>query len=1090
METIADFHLHSYLSRACSKAAHLEGYASWAVLKGVNLLGTGDFTHPQYFNYIKEKLIPAEPGLFKLKQSKWQSPFYNELMDVSHIRFILTVEISNIYKKNDRTRKNHNIVFAPDFKTVETINKSLDRIGNIASDGRPILGLDAKNLLNIVLEASEDAFLVPAHIWTPWFSLLGSKSGFDSVEECFEELSPYIFSLETGLSSDPPMNWKLSQLDRYTLISNSDAHSPANLAREANVFSCARDYFSIKQALQNPEKGFNGTIEFFPEEGKYHFDGHRKCNIMIDPAESNKLNNICPVCGKPLTVGVMNRVEELADRKLPIKPKNKPGFTSLIPLPEILGEILGVGSKSKRVSEQYSQLISLYNNELDILRNIPIEDLSKKVNTLFGEAIKRLRKEQVYRKPGYDGEFGVITVFNPDEIADFIGQKSLFTLSKNNPSKEKTPKEQKVKQRTRSQKTLKQKDEQAIVINDEQKAAIAAVKGHHIITAGPGTGKTFTLTSRIVNLIQNHSINPNNILAITFTNRAAREMQQRLYDTLGSKSEEITIQTFHSFCFQQLKKAHPHYQIMDEAERSGLISQLFSSKVAPVKKGEINKLISLFFCNGWDAIKQSEQDAERIRKIEYIIRKYENHCQQTGYLDIEGLIYFYHNYLTQNSNALISIQEQFPYVLVDEFQDVNTMQYELIKLMAYRTSCYVIGDPNQSIYGFRGSRLQCFFDFQNDFNPTTHNLVRNYRSAQSIIHAANKLIQHNSMQNDNTIQAITKDKGEIFYFSAPSEASEAEFIIETIENVIGGITHFSMDSGRVESHSNYEYSFKDIAVLYRLNQQKESLQKAFHRSGIPYQIVGEVPYFKKKPLSLITAILFYLESMVCSCNDQDVNNPLLQDVFLKKVKQIGKSMNIPVINITNLLEKLNQQIAKPFLMRIEDLITEIVQQLEIVIEDQEIMERFLELSREFHSDLSQFCIHLKFHSGIEDYTPDVQKVTLSTLHAAKGLEFPVVYITGLEQGVLPLTLFNTKKEATNVEGDLIEEERRLFYVGLTRAKQLLYLTNSQKRKLMGKTQLQNPSPFLSELPDNCYQAVGFKKLKAPKKPLVKQLELY
>ena len=316
MKFIADLHVHSKFSRATAKNLDLENLYIAAQLKGITVVGTGDFTYPQWFSEICEKLEPAEEGLFKLKD-EIAKVCDAQVPDVcrSLVRFILSTEISNIYKKNDKTRKNHNLVLVPDLAVAEKFSAKLDRIGNIKSDGRPILGLDARNLLEILLETSDRAFLIPAHIWTPWFSILGSKSGFNSIQECFEDLTPHIFAAETGLSSDPPMNWRVSDLDRLTLVSNSDAHSPLNLGREANLLNTRLSYSGIKSALKSGDSDvFLSTFEFYPQEGKYHLDGHRNCNIRLNPRETMDCDGKCPVCGKALTLGVLYRVEELADR--------------------------------------------------------------------------------------------------------------------------------------------------------------------------------------------------------------------------------------------------------------------------------------------------------------------------------------------------------------------------------------------------------------------------------------------------------------------------------------------------------------------------------------------------------------------------------------------------------------------------------------------------------------------------------------------------------------------------------------------------------------------------------------------------------
>ncbi|MFH1401906.1 MAG: endonuclease Q family protein [Parcubacteria group bacterium] len=393
----------------------LENLDKWAKIKGIKVLGTGDFTHPEWFKNLKENLEPSEPGLFKLKNSS------------SETRFLLTSEISCIYSKNNQVRKVHIIIFAPSFEVVEKINGRLNLIGNLKSDGRPILGLDAKELARIVLDASQDCFVVPAHLWTPWFSIFGSKSGFDSIKECFEEYSKYIFAVETGLSSDPAMNWRLSSLDEISLISNSDAHSPRKIGREANVFDAEISYNSIIEAIrQKDPKKFLYTIEFFPEEGKYHFDGHRSCGVSLAPKETKKYNGICPACGRPLTIGVLSRVEELADRKEGEIPKGAVPFKNLIPLEEIIADAMGVLPGAKQVALEYQNLIKKFGNEFGILLDVPENDLKEFTLWKIVEGIIKVREGKVDIKPGYDGVYGKIKIFEETEKRDQIKQKTLL----------------------------------------------------------------------------------------------------------------------------------------------------------------------------------------------------------------------------------------------------------------------------------------------------------------------------------------------------------------------------------------------------------------------------------------------------------------------------------------------------------------------------------------------------------------------------------------------------------------------------------------------------------------------------------------
>jgi uncharacterized protein (TIGR00375 family) len=423
MRFIADLHIHSKYSRATSRDMSPERIWKWAQLKGITVIGTGDFTHPEWFKQLNEMLDPAGNGLFSLKKEFGSDDIPESCR--ADVLFMLSAEISCIYSKNGKTRKVHSIIFVPDFASAARINIALSKIGNLHSDGRPILGLDARELLKIVVESSPDAVLVPAHAWTPHFSVFGAASGFDSLEECFEELTPHIFAIETGLSSDPSMNWRLSALDRITLISNSDAHSPAKIGREANIFDIEISYETVMDAMKT-RKGFAGTIEFFPEEGKYHYDGHRACSASLTPKETIKHNYLCPVCGKKVTVGVMHRVEKLADRENGFKPGGSPDYHSIIPLPEIISEVLKVGVNSKAVNNEYLKLLENLGTEFKILMETPLNDIERTGSPLLREAISRMRKRDIHIAPGYDGEFGKIKIFEEVERKKIKGQTMLF----------------------------------------------------------------------------------------------------------------------------------------------------------------------------------------------------------------------------------------------------------------------------------------------------------------------------------------------------------------------------------------------------------------------------------------------------------------------------------------------------------------------------------------------------------------------------------------------------------------------------------------------------------------------------------------
>ncbi|MDO8470471.1 MAG: endonuclease Q family protein [bacterium] len=415
MKFIGDFHIHSKYARATSQDMNLENLAIWAKKKGIQVMSTGDFTHPAWFQELRSKLEPSAPGLFKLKNN------------TSGTSFILTTEISCIYSKNGKVRKVHLLVFAPSLEAVKKINDRLALRGNLAADGRPIIGIDAIDVVKIALDASPECMVIPAHAWTPWFAVFGSKSGFDSLEECFDDYAKYIYAVETGLSSDPAMNWRFSKLDNVALISNSDSHSLQKIGREANVFDTEVSYQGIADAIKTRDpKKFLFTVEFFPEEGKYHYDGHRLCHVSLAPAQSKERNGICPKCGKPLTIGVLNRVEELADRPEGFVPPNNIPFKSLVPLDEIIGEALHVGVHSKQVLKEYEGLLGKIGSEFKILLDTSLSDLQEATLPEIAHAISCVREGKIRIEPGYDGEYGKIALPSAEKEAPFTPQRNLL----------------------------------------------------------------------------------------------------------------------------------------------------------------------------------------------------------------------------------------------------------------------------------------------------------------------------------------------------------------------------------------------------------------------------------------------------------------------------------------------------------------------------------------------------------------------------------------------------------------------------------------------------------------------------------------
>jgi DNA helicase II / ATP-dependent DNA helicase PcrA len=421
----ADLHTHSHYAQATSKFLCLETLYQWAQVKGINVVGTGDFTHPAWFSELQQKLVPAGNGFFKLRDIPAQAALSGMRVKDSPVQFCLSTEICTVYPFDGRVRKNHNLVYAPDFEIAGLINAKLGKLADLSVDGRPTLPISSRDLLELILTVSDQAYLVPAHAWTPWFSTLGSKGGYNSVDECFRDMTPYIFALETGLSSDPAMNWQWSKLDNLTMLSSSDAHSPQKLGREANRFDTEMSYDAMFAAIKTGQ-GFKGTYEFFPEEGKYSYDGHRKCGVCLSPQETAKLKGICPVCRKPLTIGVMNRVAALADRKEPVKPLRAPAFEYIIPLLEILSELEGAGVESKKVTAAFISAINMAGNQFALLKEVPVEEIHH-YRPRLAEAIRKLRAGEVQRIPGYDGVYGAIHLLGNTDVSQVASsQASLF----------------------------------------------------------------------------------------------------------------------------------------------------------------------------------------------------------------------------------------------------------------------------------------------------------------------------------------------------------------------------------------------------------------------------------------------------------------------------------------------------------------------------------------------------------------------------------------------------------------------------------------------------------------------------------------
>lgn len=1078
MSFFADLHIHSKYSRATSRNCDLENLAWWARRKGISVVATGDFTHPAWWQEISEKLVPAEPGLFRLRPEIEQEVSSRLPAACRGItRFLIEVEISTIYKKGDKTRKVHHLIYASNLETAGKFRDRLGSIGNISSDGRPILGLDSRDLLEITLESGPDAYLIPAHIWTPWFAAMGSKSGFDSIDECYGDLSSHIFAVETGLSSDPPMNWRVSQLDRFTLVSNSDAHSPPMLGREANIFETEMDYFAMRNALETGV-GFGGTVEFFPEEGKYHLDGHRACQVCLEPGETRDRQGLCPHCGKPVTVGVLHRVETLSDRPAGVQPKKTSPFHSLVPLPEIVSEIRGVGPKSKTVQNAVALLVDRLGPELDILASLPIEDIQRATDPLVAEALTRLRAGQVHRQSGFDGEFGVIRLFEPGELDARNSVASLFESPQPSPSSSRSeapkrdsnlpldsPKESPSGPPSAALPTRREtgdspdqvpprsdpepptpvppspeaKQSEAPTsssvlgaLDPDQRKAAELTTGPMLIVAGPGTGKTRTLTHRLAYLVSECGVEPAHCLAVTFTRRAANEMRQRLLDLVPSKATELRLHTFHGLGLELIREnasalGFPSPPRVADPKKS---LKILARRFELTPKEAISRAQELSQWRREHAIGQSGRLGQEggTRPIENSeisdqAAAYEEALAASCRVDFDDLLILPLRLFFANPSLRSHYRNHFRHVAVDEFQDVDPLQYQLIRqLVRGGGNLCVIGDPDQSIYRFRGADVELFLRFQKDF-PTTKRvqLGRNYRSGRYIVRAAVQAVAPSSLVPDRSLTAMRREAAERpVLHGAASDKAEAEFVVATIEKLLGGTSHFSVDSGRVGTNDGEALSFNDFAVLYRTDAQAAPLVEALNRSGIPFQ---KRSHHRLANQPAVAEILEVLPSLAEPGGASEVNLERL----------LGQAANVVASGSTPPLKS----------------------NLEAAVE----LLRPLALSCE--GTVDDFLAGISLGAEVDTWDPRAERVTLMTLHGAKGLEFPVVFLVGCEEGLLPFYF-------PGEEPDL-EEERRLFFVGITRAESRLFLSHAARRFRYGKVRPAEPSPFLRVIEEDLLQ---------------------
>lgn len=1196
----ADLHIHSRFSRATSKSLTLPLLAAWAQVKGLSVLGTGDFTHPLWLQELKEHLrYDEETGLCILPQQEKVLTAQALPHEPAPVYFMLQGEISSVYKREGKTRKVHNIVFMPHFTAAQKFCKRLAKVGNLSADGRPILGLDSRDLLEMVLETDPDAFLIPAHIWTPWYSLFGSKSGFDSVEECFGDLASHVFALETGLSSDPAMNRLVSALDAFRLVSNSDAHSAEKLGREANHFEGRIHYQGILSALRSPqadaETRFLGTLEYFSQEGKYYADGHRRCEVCWLPEETLAHEGKCPVCGKAVTVGVLNRIMALADRQTPVYP-DETSAQHLVPLAEILAEIFGLGSKSLKVQRMYESAIKRFGTELFILRQAETSDLNRFLNPL-GEAIERVRRGVVTVQKGYDGLYGAVQIFTDDEkrtIVREVGEgarpqkKQAQDLSLLGESKMvgKNVEAEALSGKTKNQghgkddsdlsMTLEEREERSPAQNEdaaqknnqadslqnpvlassklvdgivgephgdsvnddsdretdggaentatsisgnflfsdmndepteeplpflplseeegvpvfpeerlnlEQRAAAFVDNCPTLLMAGAGTGKTYTLFARLCHLLRQGAV-PRSLLVVTFTRKAATEMDRRLLELFGQGTKLPVIDTLYALALDLWHKTHADVPVLlsDESAR-----QVFGE--ANIEEDAKN------ITAAWESISLSRL-LLKPADDEYsaYASRYTAHKSAWNLADYTDLLEFW---LEQARSGIF--KPLWDYVLVDEVQELSPLGRALVAAIVPSSGrgFFGVGDSDQTLYKVSGDDVGVVEAFQKQWpDLQLLTLMTGFRAqkglwevSRSILHADDSVIENSSplpgfqgaahgngkggsessgrintpeqpffdsppagsdkampasssavtgdlsvWQGQANVVSVQSHAASIHVFKAPTDEAEVQWITDKIAVLLGGITStpdYEAKAAEVFLPARV-YRPGDIAVLVRSKDLGHAIRRSLSRIGIGVMEPQSDVFWADARVRILLqlgcrmlgiSLMEHEGSDVPDCPDKVLaKGPLAMSAFLSTIQ--------------------------PF---------------DVLFWHSKA---FRELVRVYDQcgGWSGLMTWLHLQNDLELARPQSAKVQILTLHAAKGLEFPVVFLPCLEEGILPSAgplLSGRLDKDIDVAG-----ERRLLYTGVARAREALFMSYAAKRRLRGADVRLKASRFLDNLPES------------------------
>ncbi len=1042
---IADLHIHSRFSMATSRQLTVPHLAGWAMCKGINVLGTGDFTHPAWQAELERDLVFDEAsGFYRMKGRPDRIVVDRDMEGAAPPLFCLQTEISSIYRRGGKSRRVHNLVFFRHLEDVKRFSKRLGQIGNIESDGRPILGLDSRDLLELVLETSDSGVLIPAHIWTPWFSLFGSKSGFDAIEECYGDLTPHIFALETGLSSDPAMNRLVSALDGYVLVSNSDAHSGANLGREANLFHGSPTYdgmfAALRRAAARKDGGdcgerFDGTLEIYPEEGKYHLDGHRNCGVVMTPEETAACGGICPVCGRPLTIGVLHRVWELADRRAPAVLPNEPAVHPVIPLPTVLAQMSGAAASGKVVSGLFRDALEHLGSEFGILASLPVDRIAD-YSPWLAEAVRRIRTGALELRGGYDGEFGAIRVFSDEELREVIpavaparGRRGRRMAGLPVPDAAAAPPAVAPRPAARLlpgkavQTAARRGGEEAAAsgLTGEQERACAHRGGPLMVVAGPGSGKTRLLTERLARLLE-EGVPARDILALTFSRRAAGEMEERVRQRLP----EVDLPfcgTFHALAWRELRAARPGLALLTDMQARILLDRAAAEAVRTADAAELRRLEDRFWlmrerCQAFEPGSDEDRLARR-----YAALKSEGGRERVDFTDL----------LERFTAALAdgTCRLRPAHVLVDEVQDLSLLQLRLLGELVDRSGrgFFGIGDPDQAIYGFRGAAPDIVARFRAQWpDLEVTGLTTSFRSSQRILDAAGRAMgagrQGGGMTAARTLAA------ELTACEAATQGLEERWVAEQVLALLPSSSH-TLQDGRRAGASGLAGTLNpsDVAVLVRVRAQMPSLARALWKAGVPVQTPSLEQFWQEEGMDRVLAW---------------VEERLGRDgagLGLGPVAGVAASTASPA----ELLPLLRAQgLADDGLSS-----SEAWRQLEKAYAEAGSWERLFE--------------EMRWRQEVDLLKSRAESVRLLTMHAAKGLEFRAVFLPGFNEGLMPLDRDFMAGRPSLLDEAALAEERRLLYVALTRASQAVFVSWARERRLYGRELTPGPSRFWPDL---------------------------